>query len=361
MSVVATANSIGRNVLDMSYPCTNSSSANSKSNGINGLSKSKKNSSNGNINNSSRSKNKSSNKVKGHGVKSTGLLMVAPQQTLTGQIEQNSSVGGRGPRVKRVCRTIATGLPRATFSSRDSDDDENVDGDEDEDEETTDHSSDDSSSSSVDSSSDDDEEEENDDGSSASDSDALPVTEYIIRAFERETQNTSKSGITESASRKKQKKKTNGIAKEKGKNGKKSNKLSASTVTLKAGTGGGINRSSGISNSSNKKVTINKKKKQGQQQKVNSCQKNGKRNKTDFKSSPSKKSTAASSSNDSSKLLTSPVKKVIKKRCGICNGCTASDCGLCTFCLDKKKFGGPNIIKQACKLRKCIQMTSPQQ
>lgn len=46
-------------------------------------------------------------------------------------------------------------------------------------------------------------------------------------------------------------------------------------------------------------------------------------------------------------------------RCKKCAGCRAQDCGECIYCLDKKKFGGPNIIKQACKFRKCVLFSSP--
>ena len=36
-------------------------------------------------------------------------------------------------------------------------------------------------------------------------------------------------------------------------------------------------------------------------------------------------------------------------RCMKCAACLRTeDCGRCEYCLDKKKFGGPNIKKQAC-------------
>ncbi|XP_030632215.1 histone-lysine N-methyltransferase 2A [Chanos chanos] len=42
------------------------------------------------------------------------------------------------------------------------------------------------------------------------------------------------------------------------------------------------------------------------------------------------------------------------RRCGQCPGCQVpEDCGVCTNCLDKPKFGGRNIKKQCCKVRKC--------
>ncbi|XP_041427295.1 histone-lysine N-methyltransferase 2A isoform X2 [Xenopus laevis] len=50
-----------------------------------------------------------------------------------------------------------------------------------------------------------------------------------------------------------------------------------------------------------------------------------------------------------------PVKKGRRsRRCGQCPGCQVpDDCGICTNCLDKPKFGGRNIKKQCCKVRKC--------
>lgn len=40
-------------------------------------------------------------------------------------------------------------------------------------------------------------------------------------------------------------------------------------------------------------------------------------------------------------------------RCSNCAGCTRGDCGYCKNCLDKPKFGGPGIKKQACLQRAC--------
>jgi hypothetical protein len=44
-----------------------------------------------------------------------------------------------------------------------------------------------------------------------------------------------------------------------------------------------------------------------------------------------------------------------QKRCGRCYGCKAKDCGVCRHCLDKKKFGGPNRLKQCCIHKKCAE------
>uniref|UniRef100_A0A672IFS5 CXXC-type domain-containing protein n=1 Tax=Salarias fasciatus TaxID=181472 RepID=A0A672IFS5_SALFA len=49
-----------------------------------------------------------------------------------------------------------------------------------------------------------------------------------------------------------------------------------------------------------------------------------------------------------------PKKGRRSRRCGQCSGCQVpEDCGECTNCLDKPKFGGRNIKKQCCKMRKC--------
>ena len=39
--------------------------------------------------------------------------------------------------------------------------------------------------------------------------------------------------------------------------------------------------------------------------------------------------------------------------CGECEGCTSTDCGQCTNCLDKKKFSGQGRKKQCCVRRRC--------
>uniref|UniRef100_A0A8C4QH11 CXXC-type zinc finger protein 1 n=1 Tax=Eptatretus burgeri TaxID=7764 RepID=A0A8C4QH11_EPTBU len=43
------------------------------------------------------------------------------------------------------------------------------------------------------------------------------------------------------------------------------------------------------------------------------------------------------------------------RMCGECEACRRTDdCGRCDFCRDMKKFGGPNKIRQKCRLRQCI-------
>ncbi|XP_053481674.1 CXXC-type zinc finger protein 1a [Ictalurus furcatus] len=42
------------------------------------------------------------------------------------------------------------------------------------------------------------------------------------------------------------------------------------------------------------------------------------------------------------------------RMCGECEPCMRTeDCALCDFCKDMKKFGGPNKIRQKCRLRQC--------
>ena len=56
------------------------------------------------------------------------------------------------------------------------------------------------------------------------------------------------------------------------------------------------------------------------------------------------------------KIKVSDTNKAVKKRgtrCGECPGCLRDDCGMCIFCNDKPKFGGPGKKKQRCKLRAC--------
>ena len=36
-----------------------------------------------------------------------------------------------------------------------------------------------------------------------------------------------------------------------------------------------------------------------------------------------------------------------------CDGCMKADCGSCTNCLDKKRFGGPGKKKKTCVQRVC--------
>uniref|UniRef100_T1J3M7 Histone-lysine N-methyltransferase trithorax n=1 Tax=Strigamia maritima TaxID=126957 RepID=T1J3M7_STRMM len=43
-----------------------------------------------------------------------------------------------------------------------------------------------------------------------------------------------------------------------------------------------------------------------------------------------------------------------KIRCKTCSACTRQDCGECIFCVDMRKFGGRQVLKQCCMYRKCV-------
>ncbi|OWF42331.1 CXXC-type zinc finger protein 1-like isoform X1 [Mizuhopecten yessoensis] len=48
-------------------------------------------------------------------------------------------------------------------------------------------------------------------------------------------------------------------------------------------------------------------------------------------------------------------RKKSSRRCGECKAChRTEDCGRCDFCKDMRKFGGPNKIRQKCRLRQCL-------
>ncbi|CAH8514798.1 unnamed protein product [Schistosoma intercalatum] len=45
--------------------------------------------------------------------------------------------------------------------------------------------------------------------------------------------------------------------------------------------------------------------------------------------------------------------------CGNCTGCSIQeDCGKCEYCRDRRKFGGPNKMRQKCRLRQCAGMNA---
>ena len=47
-----------------------------------------------------------------------------------------------------------------------------------------------------------------------------------------------------------------------------------------------------------------------------------------------------------------------RTRCGQCVACCRPDCGECTYCLDKPKFGGKSLKRKPCKQRKCQHKSS---
>ena len=42
--------------------------------------------------------------------------------------------------------------------------------------------------------------------------------------------------------------------------------------------------------------------------------------------------------------------------CGVCEGCTAGDCGKCKYCKDNSSRGGPNTLRRPCVARHCRQL-----
>ena len=48
-----------------------------------------------------------------------------------------------------------------------------------------------------------------------------------------------------------------------------------------------------------------------------------------------------------------------KVRCKKCDACNNMDCGLCSPCRDKPKFGGNGRGNQVCETRKCLNMIDP--
>uniref|UniRef100_UPI00398E3E42 CXXC-type zinc finger protein 1-like n=1 Tax=Pristiophorus japonicus TaxID=55135 RepID=UPI00398E3E42 len=56
---------------------------------------------------------------------------------------------------------------------------------------------------------------------------------------------------------------------------------------------------------------------------------------------------------DKRKVAANQIKRSARM-CGECEACRRTeDCGQCDFCKDMKKFGGPNKIRQKCRLRQC--------
>jgi hypothetical protein len=71
-----------------------------------------------------------------------------------------------------------------------------------------------------------------------------------------------------------------------------------------------------------------------------------------------KGSRAAAAVSAMSSATESGKKRGTLQRCSQCVPCTRSDCGECQNCLDKPKFGGPGLRKQACEKKRCLTMTT---
>ena len=70
------------------------------------------------------------------------------------------------------------------------------------------------------------------------------------------------------------------------------------------------------------------------------------------KVSPQFDNSRGTSSSTSSSINTSPSSKSTRA-CGNCEACKHPDCGTCSNCLDKPKFGGEHKKKQKCIMRRC--------
>ena len=51
-----------------------------------------------------------------------------------------------------------------------------------------------------------------------------------------------------------------------------------------------------------------------------------------------------------------PMCKPLRIRCGECDNCVLGDCGECGNCLDKRRYGGRGVRKQACSKRRCMEV-----
>jgi len=61
-------------------------------------------------------------------------------------------------------------------------------------------------------------------------------------------------------------------------------------------------------------------------------------------------------SSPDTKVAVTATEFIRKQPCGQCEACSREDCGECIYCLDKRKFGGPNSLKQKCARRRCPNM-----
>ncbi|KAJ8599435.1 hypothetical protein CTAYLR_007998 [Chrysophaeum taylorii] len=73
-------------------------------------------------------------------------------------------------------------------------------------------------------------------------------------------------------------------------------------------------------------------------------------------------SPSTNNNNNNGHATTSSSKKpraARRQRCGSCAGCTADECGVCKFCLDRPKRGGENKLRQPCVRRTCLNLAGP--
>ncbi|XP_014877610.1 uncharacterized protein LOC106939654 isoform X2 [Poecilia latipinna] len=53
--------------------------------------------------------------------------------------------------------------------------------------------------------------------------------------------------------------------------------------------------------------------------------------------------------------------KMRRQACRSCAACLRENCGVCTFCRDMRKFGGPSRMKQKCVRRRCLLLSAQKQ
>ncbi|XP_054878153.1 uncharacterized protein LOC129352972 isoform X2 [Poeciliopsis prolifica] len=53
--------------------------------------------------------------------------------------------------------------------------------------------------------------------------------------------------------------------------------------------------------------------------------------------------------------------KMRRQACRSCPACLRENCGVCTFCRDMRKFGGPSRMKQKCVRRRCLLLNAQKQ
>ncbi|XP_023198308.1 uncharacterized protein LOC111610094 isoform X1 [Xiphophorus maculatus] len=53
--------------------------------------------------------------------------------------------------------------------------------------------------------------------------------------------------------------------------------------------------------------------------------------------------------------------KMRRQACRSCAACLRENCGVCTFCRDMRKFGGPSRMKQKCVRRRCLLLSARKQ
>ncbi|CAB4019848.1 CXXC-type zinc finger 1-like [Paramuricea clavata] len=83
------------------------------------------------------------------------------------------------------------------------------------------------------------------------------------------------------------------------------------------------------------------------------CQEKNPSLETKFKKSKEKTSESYQETDETDEHT--KTKQRSSRKCGQCTACKIQeDCGKCDYCLDMRKFGGPNKKRQKCRLRQCL-------